>query len=111
MEAGPSVHQEKAEVTLEKGGKMSLAYGVSSSLPDDPTCIVIAHGAGGPMYSPFISHFHTELAKKGFLTVKFNFPYMEGGKKTLTNRVILKQGIAGSLEELSPANTNPRGWS
>ena len=107
MEAGPPVHQEKAEVTLEKGGKMSLAYGVSSSLPDDPTCMVIAHGAGGPMYSPFISHFHTELAKKGFLTVKFNFPYMEGGKKIPDKRVILEASYRRILEEVRSSKYNP----
>ncbi len=101
------MHQEKAEVKLEKGGEMSLAYGVSSSLPDDPTCMVIAHGAGGPMYSPFISHFHTELAKKGFLTVKFNFPYMEARKKVPDKRDILEASYRRILEEVRSSKYKP----
>src|SRR5437867_3404706 len=100
MESRPSVEQEKKKVKLETGGEMSLAYGVPSSLPDNPTCIVVAHGAGGPMYSPFISHFHTELAKRGMLTVKFNFPYMEARKKVPDKRDILEASYRRILEEV-----------
>lgn len=107
MKVQPSVRQEKGEVKLEKGGAMSLAYGVPSSLPDDPTCMVIAHGAGGPMYSPFISHFHTELAKKGFLTVKFNFPYMEARKKIPDKRDILEASYRRILEEVRSSKYEP----
>lgn len=107
MKVQPSVRQEKGEVKLEKGGAMSLAYGVPSSLPDDPACMVIAHGAGGPMYSPFISYFHTELAKKGFLTVKFNFPYMEARKKVPDKRDILEASYRRILEEVRSSKYEP----
>src|SRR5437016_14377530 len=39
--------------------------------------IVLAHGAGQGMNSPFMTYFHTELARRGFLSVKFNFDYMD----------------------------------
>ncbi len=77
------VQLEKEKVRLENGVEISLVYGVPDETPPD-TCMIIAHGAGGPMYSPFITYFHTELAKKGFLTVKFNFPYMEAAERYLT---------------------------
>jgi predicted alpha/beta-hydrolase family hydrolase len=41
------------------------------------TAIILAHGAGQGMQSPFMIYFHTELAKRGFLSVKFNFEYMD----------------------------------
>jgi predicted alpha/beta-hydrolase family hydrolase len=41
------------------------------------TAIILAHGAGQGMHSPFMTYFHTELAKRGFLSVKFNFEYMD----------------------------------
>jgi predicted alpha/beta-hydrolase family hydrolase len=41
------------------------------------TAIILAHGAGQGMDSPFMSFFHAELAKRGFLSVKFNFEYMD----------------------------------
>ena len=41
-------------------------------------CLCIAHGAKGPMNSSLVSYFHSGLAARDFLTVKFNFPYTEG---------------------------------
>jgi predicted alpha/beta-hydrolase family hydrolase len=38
--------------------------------------IVLAHGAGQGMHSPFMTYFHTELARRGFLSIQFNFDYM-----------------------------------
>lgn len=43
--------------------------------------IILAHGAGQGMHSPFITYFHTELAARGFLSVKFNFDYMEAKRR------------------------------
>jgi len=48
---------------------------------DGKTAIILAHGAGQGMHSPFMTYFHTELAGYGFLTVKFNFDYMDEQKK------------------------------
>src|SRR2546429_1722080 len=45
------------------------------------TAIFLAHGAGQGMDSPFMTYFHTELARRGFLSVKFNFEYMEAGRR------------------------------
>ena len=41
------------------------------------TAIILAHGAGQGMHSPFMTYFHSELAARGFLSVKFNFEYMD----------------------------------
>ncbi len=43
------------------------------------------------MHSPFIRFFHTELAKQGFLAVKFNFPYMEARRKVPDRTAVLEQ--------------------
>ena len=39
--------------------------------------VIMANGAGAGMDSEFISYFHEGLAGRGFLSVKFNFPYQE----------------------------------
>jgi predicted alpha/beta-hydrolase family hydrolase len=44
---------------------------------DGNTAIILGHGAGQGMDSPFMNYFHTELANSGFLSVKFNFDYMD----------------------------------
>jgi predicted alpha/beta-hydrolase family hydrolase len=45
------------------------------------TAIILGHGAGQGMNSPFMSFFHTRLAERGFLSVKFNFEYMEAKRR------------------------------
>src|SRR5437899_3327211 len=45
------------------------------------TGIVLAHGAGQGMNSPFMTYFHSELASRGFLSVKFNFDYMDAQRR------------------------------
>ncbi len=102
-----SVTMEKATVQVDAGKKMSVVFGVPSNLARDPTCLVIAHGAGGPMYSPFITYFHTELARKGFLTVKFNFPYMEARKKVPDKRDVLEASYRRVVEHVRSSKHNP----
>lgn len=48
---------------------------------DGEVAIVLAHGAGQGMDSPFMSYFHQELCRRGFLTVKFNFEYVQQKRK------------------------------
>jgi len=48
---------------------------------DGRTAIILAHGAGQGMDSPFMSYFHEELARRGLLTVKFNFEYIDQKRK------------------------------
>ena len=43
---------------------------------DSGTAVILAHGAGQGMDSPFMTFFHREMASRGFLSVKFNFDYM-----------------------------------
>jgi predicted alpha/beta-hydrolase family hydrolase len=43
--------------------------------------LILAHGAGTDMQNPFLSFVHETLAARGILTVKFNFPYMESGRR------------------------------
>lgn len=40
------------------------------------TTLVLAHGAGAPMDSPFLAFFARELAARGFRVARFEFPYM-----------------------------------
>jgi uncharacterized protein len=58
--------------------EISMVYG-SPPHPDPSTstALVIAHGAKKSMNSSLITFFHVEMARRGFLTVKFNFPYMQ----------------------------------
>jgi predicted alpha/beta-hydrolase family hydrolase len=52
--------------------------------------LVLAHGAGAPMDSPFLQHFSLELSQRGVNVARFEFPYMAqrrtGGSKRPPNR-------------------------
>ena len=43
---------------------------------DAPATVLLAHGAGAPMDTPFMSFFAEQLAAKGWRVVRFEFPYM-----------------------------------
>ena len=90
---------EEQNVKLTKGGETSIVYAVPSKLRDPSTLLIIAHGAGGPMHSPFIRFFHTELAKQGFIAVKFNFPYMEAGRKVPDRKDVLEESYRTTIEQ------------
>lgn len=44
--------------------------------------IILAHGAGAGMHHPFMVDLANVLCAAGFRAVRFNFPYMEGGRKS-----------------------------
>lgn len=62
---------------------------ITNGADASPT-LVLAHGAGAGMDSPFMDHFAHGLATRGFRVVRFNFPYMEkrmdDGKKRPPDR-------------------------
>ena len=45
------------------------------------TGIIMAHGAGNDMENPLLVFLSDGLAAAGFLTLRFNFPYKEKGRK------------------------------
>lgn len=57
---------------------------VSAALLEPPkmkTLIVLAHGAGAGMNHPFMLLLSEALGEKNIGTLRYNFPYMENGKK------------------------------
>lgn len=57
---------------------------VSAALLEPPkmkALIVLAHGAGAGMNHKFMTELSEQLATKGIGTLRYNFPYMENGKK------------------------------
>ena len=44
-------------------------------------CYVLAHGAGAGMAHPFMTSVADELSERGIATLRYQFPYMEEGRK------------------------------
>ncbi len=47
-----------------------------------PATLVLAHGAGAPMDSPFMAAIASGLAERGWRVVRFEFPYMARARET-----------------------------
>jgi predicted alpha/beta-hydrolase family hydrolase len=47
-----------------------------------PATVLLAHGAGAPMDSPFLAAIATGLAERGWRVVRFEFPYMAQQRDT-----------------------------
>src|SRR5437899_11199650 len=95
------------KIKLAGGGETSIVYGLPSKIHDPSTCLIIAHGAGGPMHTPFIRYFHTELAKRGFLTVRFNFPYMEARRRVPDRKEVLEESYRTVVEKAKNGRLKP----
>jgi predicted alpha/beta-hydrolase family hydrolase len=98
---------EQTKITLARGGETSIVYGLPSKISNPSTCLIIAHGAGGPMHTPFIRYFHTELARRGFLTVKFNFPYMEARRRVPDRREVLEDSYRAIVDQAKNGKHEP----
>jgi predicted alpha/beta-hydrolase family hydrolase len=63
--------------------------------------LVFAHGAGVDMNHKFMDTASSKLADHGIATFRFNFPYMEKGKRSPDPQPILKKTIRSAIETAS----------
>lgn len=55
------------------GGTLQLLF---DGPADAPLTVALAHGAGAPMDSPFMTFFAESIARHGYRVARFEFPYM-----------------------------------
>lgn len=67
---------------------------------DQQTAVILAHGAGQGMNSPFMTFFHREIAARGFLSVQFNFEYIENKRKVPDPQPKLRARYRQVIEEI-----------
>jgi uncharacterized protein len=68
---------------------------------DQQNAVILAHGAGAGMNTPFMAYFHDELAARGILTVKFEFEYMQQKRKAPDPQPKLRQRYRQVIEEVN----------
>ena len=67
---------------------------------------VLGHGAGAGMRHPFLDAVATGLAELGIATLRYQFPYMEIGRKSPDSPRVLEASIRGALSraaEIEPS--------
>jgi predicted alpha/beta-hydrolase family hydrolase len=76
------IRRETRRLADGRGGAVSAAL----AYPDGFTAgrvpgVILAHGAGNDRTTPLLVAVHEGLARQGYLSVTFNFPYTEQGRR------------------------------
>jgi predicted alpha/beta-hydrolase family hydrolase len=66
--------------------------------------LVLAHGANNDMEQPLLKGLHENLARSGLVTVRFNFPYAEAGRKRPDADEVLEGVFRLALEYVAQAD-------
>lgn len=68
-------------------------------LPDDAAALyVLAHGAGAGMEHPFLAEVADILANRGVGTLRYQFPYMEAGKRRPDRAPVATAAVRAAVE-------------
>jgi hypothetical protein len=65
--------------------------------PDSDAVLVLAHGAGSGMRSPFMAGFAEAIGRLGVATLRFDFPYMQAGRKAPDRAPVLVEAWNGAF--------------
>ncbi|MEO8665229.1 MAG: alpha/beta family hydrolase [Ignavibacteria bacterium] len=94
-----------------KTTKKSLRINVSKTIGDVSAIfyspakakyiLVFAHGAGAGMNNKFMEQVSVDLAELGIATLRFNFPYMENGKKVPDRKPVCIETISAAVQKAS----------
>jgi predicted alpha/beta-hydrolase family hydrolase len=93
----------RRRIPLPGGGAVSAVVALPAGFRQSgrTPAIVLAHGAGNDMTGAFVSAVHTGLAREGFVTVKFNFPYTEGRRRRPDPRAVLERCYRAVLDSVA----------
>ena len=64
-------------------------------------CYVLAHGAGAGMLQPFMADVAEGLAERDIATLRYQFPYMEGGGKRPDTPKVAQATVRAAVAEAS----------
>ncbi len=102
------MERQERSVQVEGGLFVSTLWAVPPGYRSDPgTAVILAHGAGADMKHEFMFDFQERLTKAGHLTVLFNFPYKEQGRRAPDRRPRLESTYRAVVEELRSSRLNP----
>ena len=63
--------------------------------------LAIAHGSASDLNDPVIEHLHRELTERKYLTLRFNFPFAEAGKRSASDSMaVLERSYRSALAML-----------
>jgi predicted alpha/beta-hydrolase family hydrolase len=91
---------EKLRFAIECGGQVSALL----SLPAKANrLLVLAHGAGAGMSHPFMENLAAELANVGVAAFRYQFPYMEQGRRVPDSPAVLTATVVAAVRTAAEA--------
>jgi predicted alpha/beta-hydrolase family hydrolase len=72
--------------------------------------IVVAHGAGAGMDHPFMVGFARACLEEGLATMRFNFPYLESGRRSPDTEAVLRDAWRAAFEAASARSKAEPVW-
>ncbi len=72
--------------------------------PADARCLLVfGHGAGAGMRHPFMAAMSERLAARGIATFRYQFPYMEAGRRRPDHRGVLEKTVRSAVAAAAEA--------
>jgi predicted alpha/beta-hydrolase family hydrolase len=88
--------------TPEVRSELDLPSGTVSTAwvaPAEPVAtLVLGHGAGAGMDHPFMAGFSRAISGEGVATLRFNFPYIERGRRSPDPERVLREAWLGAYD-------------
>jgi predicted alpha/beta-hydrolase family hydrolase len=63
-------------------------------------CVVLAHGSGTDLNDPLVEYLHRELTERRYLSLRFNFPFAEAGKRRPDSMHVLRRVFRAAVATL-----------
>jgi uncharacterized protein len=89
---------ETISIALADGTRVS---GIVQAPADPGACFVFAHGAGAGMAHPFMAAVADGLARRGIATLRYQFPFMELGRKRPDTPSVAHATVRAAVAEAS----------
>src|SRR5262245_17590247 len=102
----------RRRIALPGGGAVSSVIALPAGFRSAgrTPAVVLGHGAGTDMRSPFMSALHAGLAREGFVAVKFNFPYTEARRRAPDPRPVLERCYRAVVDAVAADRTLAPPW-
>jgi predicted alpha/beta-hydrolase family hydrolase len=102
----PSARFEEVKIPLSDGAhglqEVSGVLGIPRWWPTGSrVSVVLAHGANRDMSEPALEHLHRELTERRYLTLRFNFPFAEAGKRRTDDPSVLRRALRAAIGALA----------
>ncbi len=96
------MNAQPAVVTLPERGTVSALF----VRPERAHLLyLLAHGAGAGMHHPFLENVSAQLAQRGVATLRYQFPYMEAGRRRPDAPRALEETVCaaiGTASQIAP---------